>query len=61
MCSFQEMFLLCPYEEIYSHFKLLINFLILCQIVLHPNINFLTSKQNLTPNIYPKIIEMLKK
>ena len=31
------------------------NFLMLCQMVLLPNINFLTSKQNKTPNIDPKM------
>ena len=30
------------------------NFLLLCQIVLHPNINFLISKKNKTPKIDPK-------
>ena len=33
------------------------NFLIFCQMVLHPNINVLISKKNKTPKIDP---EMLK-
>ena len=33
------------------------NFLILCQMVLLPNINFLISKQNKTPKIDPKMLE----
>ena len=33
------------------------NFLILCQIVLHQNINFLISKQYKTPKIDPKILK----
>ena len=31
--------------------------LILCQIVLHPNINFLFGKQNKTPKIDPKMLK----
>ena len=33
------------------------NFLTLCQMVLHPNINFLISKQNKTPKIDPKMLK----
>ena len=33
------------------------NFLILCQMVLHPNINFLISKQNKTPKIDLKMLK----
>ena len=33
------------------------NFLILCQMVLHPNINFLITKQNKTPKIDPKMLK----
>ena len=32
------------------------NFLMLCQIVLLPNINFLISKKNKTPKIDPKMV-----
>ena len=42
------MLLLCPYEEM---------FLILGQMALLPNINFLISKQNETPKIYPKMLK----
>ena len=46
------MFLLCPYEEIPSHFKTAHGkLLILCQMVLLPNIFFLISKENKTPKI----------
>ena len=55
----KEMFLLCPYEEINSHFKLLVvlQLLILCQIVSHSNINFLISKQDKAPKIDPKMLK----
>ena len=33
------------------------NFLILCQIVSHSNINFLISKQNKAPKIDPKMLK----
>ena len=33
------------------------NFLMLCQMVLLPNINFLISKQNKTPKIDPKMLK----
>ena len=33
------------------------NFLILCQMVLLPNINFLISKQTKTPKIDPKMLK----
>ena len=33
------------------------NFLILCQMILHPNINFLISKQNKTPKIDLKMLK----
>ena len=33
------------------------NFLMLCQMVLLPNINFLISKQNKTPKIDPKMVK----
>ena len=33
------------------------NFLILCQIVSHPNINFLVSKLNKAPKIDPKMLK----
>ena len=33
------------------------NFLMLCRMVLLPNINFLISKQNKTPNIDPKMVK----
>ena len=56
MCCFQEMFL-CQYEEMYSHFKLLVETLILCQRVSHSNINFLISKQNKAPKIDPKMLK----
>ena len=56
MSSFQEMFLLCQYEGMYSHFKLLVETLILCQIVSHSNIN-LISKQNKAPKIDPKMLK----
>ena len=33
------------------------NFLILCQIVSHSNLNFLISKQNKAPKIDPKMLK----
>ena len=60
MCNFQEkMFLLCPYEEMTLTLQTAHgNFLILCQMFLLANIiNFLISKQNKTPQIYPKMLK----
>ena len=48
----KKMFLLCQTLQI-AHG----NFLILCQMVLHPNINFLISKQNKTTKIIPKMLK----
>ena len=53
----KEMFPFCSYEEMYSHFKLLVETLILCQIVSHSNINFLISRQNKAPKIDPKMLK----
>ena len=53
----KEMFLLCPYEEMYSYFKLLIETIILCQIQSHSNINFLVNKQNKAPKIDPNMLK----
>ena len=45
----------------YSHFKLHMdahgNFLIFCQMDLHPNINFLISNQNKAQKINPKMLK----
>ena len=59
MCSFQEnMFLLCPYEEISSNFETAHgNFLIFCELVFLPNINFLISKQDKTKKIDPNMLK----
>ena len=52
------MFLLYPYEDMSSHFETANgSFLTFCQMVLLPNINFLVSKQNKTPN---KLIKNVK-
>ena len=58
MCSSQEkMFLLCPYEDVLTLQTAHGNFLVLCQMVLHPNINFLIIKQNKTPKIDLKLLK----
>ena len=48
----KKMFLLCQTLQT-AHG----NFLILCQIVLHPNINFLISKQNKATKTNPKMLK----
>ena len=53
----KEMFFLCPYEEMYSHLTAHRNFLTLCRIMSHPNINFLINKQNKAPEIDPKMLK----
>ena len=59
MCSFQERNVssLSIWGNVLTLQTAHRNFLILCDIVLHPNINFLISKQNKTPKIDPKILK----
>ena len=52
----KEMFLLCPWGNVLTLQTPHMNFLILCQIVLHPNISFLISKQNKAPKNDPKML-----
>ena len=61
MCSFQERSVssLPIWGNVLTLQTAHRNFLILCDIVLHPNINFLISKQNKTPNIDPKMLNRL--
>ena len=59
MCSFQEKitFLLCPYEEMSSHFKLHME--TPSYLSLLPNTNFLSSKQSRTPKIERQMSKQL--
>ena len=52
----KEMFLLCPYEEMYSHFKLLAETFLYFVRASLSNINFLTSK-NKAPKTDPKMLK----
>ena len=51
----KEMFLLCPYEEMYSHFKLLAETFLYFVRASLSNINFLISK-NKAPKTDPKML-----
>ena len=58
MCSFQENFFFLSISGNALALQTAHgNFLMLCQMVLHPNINFLISKQNETPKIDPKMLK----
>ena len=59
MCVFEEkmMFLFFHMRNVPSLQTGHGNFLILCQMVLLPNINFLISKQNKTPKTDPKNVK----
>ena len=60
MCSFQEKknaSSLSTWRNVLTLQTPHRNFLMLCQMVLLPNINFLISKQNKTPKIDPKVVK----
>ena len=60
MCSFQEeknASSLSTWRNVLTLQTPHRNFLMLCQMVLLPNINFLISKQNKTPKIDPKVVK----
>ena len=59
MCSFKKkkVFSLSMFGNIYTLQTAHGSFLMICQMVLLPNINFLISKQNKTPKIDPKMLK----
>ena len=59
MCSFEKKKVssLSMFGNVLTLETTLGSFLMLCQMVLLPNINFLISKQNKTPKIDPKMVK----
>ena len=53
----KEMLLLFPYEEMFSHIKLLTETFSYFARSLHPNIKFLICKENKRPKINPKMLK----